>query len=42
MKTSITLILFIVLALPLHAAEPKTVKLTLSPETTYLMEPSPL
>ena len=32
-------LLLIALTLPLHAAESRTVKLTLSPETTYIMEP---
>ena len=39
MKPCRPLILLVFLALPLHADEPKTIKLTLSPETTYLMEP---
>jgi len=39
MKPAITPILFIAFALPLCAEEPRTVKLTLSPETTYLIEP---
>ena len=41
MKSSFPLILFIfiILTLPLHASEQRTIKLTLSPETTYLMEP---
>jgi len=32
-------LILLILALPLHADEPKTVKFTLSPETTYLTEP---
>ena len=39
MKFTTPLILFTLLALPLCAEETKTVKLTLSPETTYLIEP---
>ncbi|MCL2745287.1 MAG: hypothetical protein FWE67_15705, partial [Planctomycetaceae bacterium] len=39
MKYRAILILFFVLTLPLLSSEPKTVKLTFSPETTYLMEP---
>ena len=38
MKRTLLLILLL-LALPLYADEPKTVKFTLSPETTYLMVP---
>jgi hypothetical protein len=34
-----TLLLFLLLTFPLLADEPQTVKLTLSPETTYLTEP---
>ncbi len=39
MKPKLLLILFVVLTSALRAEEPKTVKLILSPETTYLTEP---
>ncbi|MCL2004945.1 MAG: hypothetical protein FWG73_02165 [Planctomycetaceae bacterium] len=38
MKRTLSLILLL-LALPVYADEPRTIQITLSPETTYLMEP---